>query len=195
MACAKQYTPHMRTTADARTQSRLFPEMARLQVDLATLSLACGLTRVASVQYTHSTSNTTIPGVNGTIGIHGVMHTRTREEKVSINKWFVGELAYLLGKLEGHRFADGTTLLDETLVVWGTEMAVGNHLNYPIPFVVAGGGQSGYFKLGRWMNLASRPRHTRLLVSVAQAMGVEDVQGLGDFQGDGDRGALEELRQ
>jgi hypothetical protein len=120
------------------------------------------------------------------------MHTRPKEDKVKINRFFVQELASLLGKLAAQKRSDGTTLLDETLVVWGSEMALGNHLNNPVPFVVAGGG--GALKLGHYADLQDHPRHTRLLVTALKTLGIEDVQVLGDLRGENDQGPLNGLR-
>ncbi|MBC8072824.1 MAG: DUF1552 domain-containing protein [Deltaproteobacteria bacterium] len=178
--------------ADLAIQGLLFESAADIQMDLLTAGLSCGLTRVASLQYAHSTTSAPIAGYP----MHGTMHAGTREQKVAMNEWFVAQFAGLLDRLAAVSFADGTTLLDDTLVVWGTEMAVGNHLNFPIPYIIAGGGADGYFKLGQWIDLSEqRPRHTRLLISVLHAMGIEDVESLGDFTEDGDRGPLDELRR
>jgi hypothetical protein len=190
--CTNAFTKHKRTGIEVTRANAVFPEMGRLQMDLLALSLGCGLTRVASLQMTNSTSGTQIPRVNDGYGIHTVMHTRTRDEKVRINKFFIEQLAYLLGRLDAQKLGDGTTVLDETLIVWGSEMAVGNHLNFPVPFILAGGAATG-LRTGRWVNVAGQPRHTRLLVSVLHALGLEDVESVGDFRAAEERGPLPEV--
>ncbi|MEO1266878.1 MAG: DUF1552 domain-containing protein [Myxococcota bacterium] len=195
LTCEAQFDGHSLTRRQVVADSVHFPFMSDLQMELIALAFTCGLTRVASLQYSDSTSAAAIPGVNDDQGIHAVMHTGTRLEKVRINTWFAGQLAVLLDKLQSVVFEDGTTLLDETLVVWGTEMAVGNHLNDPIPFIVAGGGADGYFNLGQWVHYSDKPRHTRLLITLLHAMGLEEIQALGDYRDADERLPLDTLRR
>lgn len=171
--------------------SEQFSTLMDLQLDLLTTALQCGLTRVGSVQLTHSTSGLKIPGANTGLGLHVTMHTGTRADKVRINQFFAGAAARLLGKLDAVKRDDGTSLLDETLVVWGSEMAVGNHLRDPVPFFVAGGHPTrGPIQTGRVLELSGGERHTRLLLAVMEAFGVTGHVTLGDCVDDSSRGAL-----
>jgi len=192
LSCEHPYAAHGKTSEAASRDTRVFTQMADLQKELLVMALGCGLTRVASLQYTTSVSDSRITGVNEQSTIHGTMHTRPKEERVRINQYFVKELASLLGKLDAQKRPNGTSLLDETLVVWGSEMAVGNHLNNPVPFIVAGGG--GAMKQGHFATLEERPRHTRLLVTVLKSLGIEDVESLGDLRGENDMGPINSLR-
>lgn len=178
------------------TNGALFEAAAEAQMDLITACLSCGITRVASLQYGNSTTTVPIAGHP----MHSIMHSGTREQKLEINGWFVQQLAALLQRLNAVTFEDGTTLLDDTLVVWGTEMAIGNHLNAPLPYIIAGGGSTGWFSHGKFVDFgagggsdANRPRHTRMLVSVLHAMGLDDITQVGDFDGPQDIGPLDEL--
>ncbi|MFO0595218.1 MAG: DUF1552 domain-containing protein [Myxococcaceae bacterium] len=171
--------------------SELFPTLIDLQFDLLTLALECGLTRVGSVQLSNSTSATKVPGTTGGLGLHVTMHTGTRAEKVLINQFFAGQTAKLLAKLDAVKRPDGSSLLDETLVVWGTEMAVGNHLRDPVPFFVAGGHPTlGAVQTGKLIETTQGDRTTRLLLAVMQAFGVSGVETLGDLTDASSRGAL-----
>ncbi len=155
------------------------------------MSLKCGLTRVASLQLSNSVSVRRIPMVNPTLGVHPTMHAGTRQQKILINRYFVGLVAKLLQKLSAEKRSDGSTLLDETLVVWGTEMAIGNPLKDPVPIFVAGGHPTeGYFKQGALLLLTQPHRTTRLLLSVATAMGVVAADHLGDLTDETSRGPL-----
>jgi hypothetical protein len=81
------------------------------------------------------------------------------------------QLAYLLGKLDSVKEGDGT-MLDNTVVLLGSEITRGNtHSHMDAPFLVAGGG-SGYFKMGRMIDFAGDVPHNNLLVSLLNAMGV-----------------------
>lgn len=171
--------------------SEQFPALMDLQFDLLCAALQCGLTRVGSVQLSHSTSALKIPGANTGLGLHVTMHTGTRADKIRINQFFAGAAARLLGKLSAVKREDGSSLLDETLVVWGTEMAVGNHLRDPVPFFVAGGHATrGPIQTGRVLEFTNGERHTRLLMSVMNAFGVTGRETLGDLVDDSSRGVL-----
>jgi hypothetical protein len=197
LTCEHAFDGSAVAAAGALTNNDNFPLLAKLQVDLLALAFRCGLTRVASLQYAFSTTLVRIAGVNPTVGLHAVNHAGTTAEKIAMNKWFVGQLAYVLQRLKDVKYEDGRTLLDETVVVWGTEMAVGNHLNAPTPFFIAGGDREcGPFKLGQFHDFtAEQPRHTRLLISVLRAMGIDDINQLGDMTGEESRGPLEKIER
>lgn len=82
-----------------------------------------------------------------------------------------------LGKLDAVPEAGGT-MLDNSLVVWGSELGKGNsHSFEKIPFVIAGGA-AGKLETGRYLQF-SGVEHNRLLVSIAQLMGVTDMESFG----------------
>jgi hypothetical protein len=97
---------------------------------------------------------------------------------VQICRWFSEKFAVLLDKLDAVREGNGT-MLDNTLVVWGTEVATGAHNFDNVPFIVAGGGAKGV-RSGRLLN-AGGAFHHRLLVSIAQYMGQNDITRFGDL--------------
>ena len=193
-SCEAAFTGLSGAETEISSNSSLFPEIAKLQTELVTMVLSCDLTRVASLQLSHSLSETKLPGVNQNHGIHTVMHNRPKSEREAINAWFLEEFARLLARLDAESLADGRSLLDDTLVVWGTEMAIGNHVNDPIPFIIAGGQGSEHLASGRYVKLENNPRHTQLLISVLHAFGIDDVFSLGEFKGERDIGPLEVVR-
>ena len=76
------------------------------------------------------------------------------------------------------RTKDGSNMLDNTLLLWGNELGVGNTHDYKnIPWMLAGG--SSYFKMGRSLQFKDLP-HNNLLVSILQAMGQTDVTTFGN---------------
>ncbi len=190
LQCDRAFTQHTFANAQLTAHER-FPALAELQADLAVLALKCGVTRVVSLQHANSLTDRRFPGVNGSVGLHGVMHTGTRAEKIAINKYFVSLAASVLAKLDAVKRADGSSLLDETLVVWGSEMAIGNHLRDPVPFIIAGGSKpsEGYFHQGRLLEVDGH-RTTRVLVSAMHAFGLNSTTWLGDLTDDTSRGPL-----
>lgn len=187
LTCDVTERPHGLSRSALLRDGAVFGDLAALQSELIAAAFSCGATRVASLQLSHSTSAAELPGL-GLPAVHTVMHAGTGPEKQIINTWFAAQLGSVLDSLKAVPGSGGGTLLDETLVVWNTEMAVGNHLNERIPVILAGGGA---FEGNRWLWLDEPPRHTRLLLSVLHALGIRGADTLGDFPED--RGPIEEL--
>jgi hypothetical protein len=165
------------------TAAANLPTIGRLQVDIAAAALACDLTRIATVQWTHAESDQTYPFLNVSGAHHTLSHAgdadaQAQESLTKINTWFGEQLAYLLGKLAAYPEGDGT-LLDNTVVLWCNEVGKGNnHEHRDLPFLLAGS-CGGYFSTGRFVdyqaNGAAGHPHNDLLVSLAQAMGATDT--------------------
>ena len=68
--------------------------------------------------------------------------------------------------------ADGSSLLDNTLVIWCNELSRGNvHSHDHMPFVLAGGA-GGALRTGRFLSYGKSVSHNNLLVSCMNLMGV-----------------------
>ncbi len=98
-----------------------------------------------------------------------------------INRWYTEQFAYFLKLLNDIPEGEGT-MLDNTLVVWGTE--VGEYYSHSfdnVPIIVAGGGNGGV-KTGQYLDVRGKNyKINRLLVSMANYMGLSDVQTFGQF--------------
>jgi hypothetical protein len=63
-------------------------------------------------------------------------------------------------------------MLDNTVVLLGSELARGNtHSHTDAPFLMAGSG-GGYFKTGQYLSVPGKVPHNNLLVSILNAMDV-----------------------
>jgi hypothetical protein len=165
------------------TVNENMPAIGKLQMDLLATALACDHTRVATLQWTHAESIQSFPWL-GVTGQHHVMShagdgdAAAQESLTKINVWYAEQLRYLLEKLAAVREGD-RTLLDNTVVVWMNEVGKGNnHAHRDLPFLLAGS-CGGAFRTGRFVdfmaNGASGFPHNNLLVSLAQAMGLQDT--------------------
>jgi hypothetical protein len=160
------------------------------QSDLLASILACDLTRFASLQFrVGENDNDRYTWLDLTHeGHHLITHSgdTNAAERANLSKiytWYSDRFAYLLDKLDSVKEGEGT-MLDNTLVVWGSELGKGNSHSFKrTPFVVAGGGQ-GAHKPGRFLdyeaNGARGVIHNRLLVSLAHAFGMTDVTTFGN---------------
>jgi len=150
-------------------------------------ALACGSTNVASIQFDRNENSNTrftwvLPGE--TSGHHEISHIDEGEGPggvtalAAIEKWYAAQLAYFLDRLAAIPEGNGT-LLDNTLVVWGTEVSHGaSHSEQGMPFILAGA--TSRLKGGRYLQYpGNSTRHARLLVSIAQLFGLNSVQTYG----------------
>src|SRR5256714_12617450 len=123
------------------------PRLSRMQIDLLVNSFVNDMARVATLQYTKSVGQARMNWLDITDNHHSLSHEPDKDEAtqaklIKINKWFAGELAYLVEKLaKTPEPGDSGSLLDHTLVVWSNELGKGNsHTLDNIPFVLVGGG-------------------------------------------------------
>jgi hypothetical protein len=166
------------------------PAIAKLQMDLLVMALACDLTRVGTIQFgragaTHRfnwlgpefATDPALPATDGATGFHALAHKeadpRCRAKLVKIHRWYAEQLAYLLERLAAVPEAGGT-MLDNTVVVWFNELGTGgDHGHERTPWVIAGNARQ-YFKTGQVASFPKQP-HNRLLLTLCHAMGVDDA--------------------
>jgi hypothetical protein len=152
------------------------PSVLANHLDLLAAAFACDLTRVASLQISTGQNRIRYPWVNSLGEGHSLSHAGpsnadARAELVARERWHTEALARFLGRLEDIPEGDGTAL-DNTLVLWGTDVSVGNtHTLTNLPYLMLGSA-SGYFRTGRFLQYQGAS-NSDLLVSVLNAMGVE----------------------
>ena len=158
-----------------------FPAIGALQIDLLVMALACDLTRVASLQWSRSVSQTRFTWLTPAIAEthHDLSHRPdgdavAADKLVRINRWYATQLATLMTKLKAIPEGDGSTLLDHTLILWCNELAIGNvHSRTDAPYVL-GGRAGGGLATGRYLSYAGNVPHNNLLLSIINAMGIAD---------------------
>ncbi|HEU4406037.1 MAG TPA: DUF1552 domain-containing protein [Polyangiaceae bacterium] len=160
-----------------------FPLIGKLQTDLLVMALACDLTRVATLQWSSSANNRPFPflSYNGqpiTGDDHLMGHSPDSDVETwgklrVIRRWYLEQFAYLLRSLDSIQESDGSTMLDNTAVLLGSELSRGNtHSHSNMNFVLAGGA-AGAWRTGRYLNYEGVVPHNNLLVSILNGMGVE----------------------
>ncbi len=145
---------------------------SKLMYDLITLALQTDSTRIATVM---SVGWFAVPPIDDVSeGYHTLSHHGQNAEKLAqlaiIEKEHMGLLRDFLNKLRSTP-EDGETLLDRTMVLFGSDIGnASSHNNTNVPAVLAGGG----FKHGQ--HLAFDPSHNEPLsnvyVSMLQRMGL-----------------------
>lgn len=171
-----------------------FPAIGRAQTDLLVAALACGATRVASLQWSHTVSPTVFSWLGIGDGHHALSHTDDANAAgldafVAAERWFAEQLVYLVSRLaELPEPGAPGSMLDHSLVVWAKEMGDSRlHECKAVPFVLAGSA-GGFLRPGRYLTFPGTS-HARLLVSICQAMGLDDrvfgdaAHGTGPLEG------------
>jgi Protein of unknown function (DUF1552) len=115
--------------------------------------------------------------------------TGVRADLSHIGTWYAMQYAYLLAQLKAIAQPNGTTLLDNTLLCWTSELGVGGVHSYTnIPYVVAGGSAMG-LKGGRFIDYLGPamvpgqnaipygvgPAHNKMFVSFMNLMGIAET--------------------
>jgi hypothetical protein len=116
------------------------------------------------------------------LGYHGLSHAGDSNNGfATVNRWFVEKFASLLGRLTLAKEADGTSVLDNTLVLFMSGMQGSSHQLTKLPVVFASG--NPLFKADYHNNFASQVRLADVHLTILKnAFGV-DIDQLGYSQG------------
>jgi len=151
-------------------------EHTRAMLDVIALALRCDATRIVtySMDYGFGNKNFDFLG-NGNVRHHNLSHSGTAPEVITAHKaivrWYMDQVAYLIGQLDAAE-QSGTTLLDDCVVYVGSDVGDGwPHSHLDLPAMVCGGG-GGALSPGRLVD-ASAASYDSFLLALAWAMGVE----------------------
>lgn len=110
-----------------------FAEHMRLMFDIQVLAFQSDMTRVFSFKTGRDASSRTFPESGTNKGFHPASHHGGRESAILdfnlINRYHVGMMPYFLKRLQETQDGAGS-LLDSTLIVYGSPMADGNVHNH-----------------------------------------------------------------
>jgi hypothetical protein len=130
-------------------------------------------------------SNAVYPGAGVREGFHNASHHSNERKNMDqfavINTYHVKMLAYFLERLKATPDGDGT-LLDHSMILYGSSLSDGNEHNFdPLPVLRAGGG-SGQVKGGRHIRHAPHTPMSNLLLTMLDKVGAR-VDAIGDSTG------------
>ena len=164
-----------------------FDEHIKLQFDLLALAFQADITRVGTLLFARDLTGRTYPESEApTLGFHGGSHHGEDPKRIAelakINQYHVKMLAHLVARLDKTADGDGT-LLDHSLVLYGSNMGNPNqHLHYDVPHVLVGGA-SGKLKGGRHLAYPTRAVPTgNLLLSMMDTFDIHQ-DSIGDSTG------------
>jgi hypothetical protein len=162
-----------------------YEEHTKLMFDLMTLAFQTDITRISTFMMAREVSYRTFPQLGISEAFHPASHHQnnaTRLEVLSkINTYHVTLISYFLDRLKNTPDGDGT-LLDHSIVLYGSAMSNSNiHNHGPLPVLVAGGA-AGKMKGGRHIKTPDETPMANLLLSILDKAGVPQ-ESVGDSTG------------
>jgi hypothetical protein len=167
-----------------------FDQHIKLHCDLTALAFRADITRVVTLlgardltarSYSYPKSEL-FPNGGQSVGFHGGSHHQEDPVQVQryaeLNRYHVSTLAYFAEKLMSIPEGDGT-LLDHSLIMYGTNMGNSNqHQHFDVPHILVGGA-NGQLRGGRHVACERKTVTTgNLLLSVLDMYGIhQDSQG------------------
>ncbi len=163
----------------------VYEEHIRLMCDLLVLAFQADCTRVATFVLANEASNKPYPFVQVPEGHHDLSHhggDAAKQAKLrQINLFHTRQLAYLLERLNQTPEGDGT-LLDHSMIAYGSGIHDGNaHNHEDLPIILAGGG-CGTLSPGRHIRFEKETPLNNLWLSMLNRMEIT-VEKLGDSTG------------
>ncbi len=158
------------------------------QLQIIKTAFLCDVSRVATFMWAAGTSHVNFSDVIDGVrdqGHHGITHSGSpNDELAMIDTWYAERMTEFLLDLDAtdDPLAPGTSVLDNTLVVYISEMARGSHNFQDVPCALFGGA-CGRLQGGRALQFDDRS-YNDLWLAVAHAMDVPlDVFGDEDKSG------------
>jgi hypothetical protein len=167
-----------------------FDDHIKLQFDLAALAFKADITRVVTLLGARDLTARVYqyprgewyPNGGVSVTFHGGSHHQDDPDAIKryaeLNRYHVSTLAYFAEKLKSIPDGDGT-LLDRSLIMYGTNMGNSNqHQHFDVPHILVGGA-NGQLKGNRHLAYARKTETTgNLLLSVLDMFGInQEVQG------------------
>lgn len=155
----------------------------RLMCDLMVLAFETDSTRAISFMLTKEATDRNYPWLGFTDGHHELSHHGEDAEKHrklrAIDRYHVSTLAYMAEKMLAIEEADGSNLLENSMILFGSGISDGDrhdHVNLPVVLLGKGGGS---LPAGRHIACRNETPMSNLLLSMLQQAGVP-VDRFGD---------------
>ena len=122
-----------------------YADHIRLLGDLMVLAFQTDLTRVATFPFANEGSNRPYKFIDVPEGHHDLSHHGSDPKKLEkikkINTFHTEQLAYIVGKMKSIKESNGSTMLDNSMLVYGSGNGDGNRHNHDeLPLLLIGKG-------------------------------------------------------
>lgn len=164
-----------------------FDEHAKIMFDLQALAFQSDMTRVFSFKMGRDASSRVYPESGESTAFHPASHHGNDPERVEIlgriNRYHVGLIPYFMEKLRSVEEGD-RTLLDKTMILYGSPMGDPNiHNHKRVPFFVAGGA-NGALEHNLHLRAAPGTPLANVMLSLLHRLGVDDLASFGNSTGE-----------
>ncbi len=164
-----------------------FTEHMKLMFDIQVLALQTDMTRIISFKTGRDAQNRVFPECESKQPFHPASHHGNREERImeynKICKFRMGQLPYFLDKMKQAMDGDAS-LLDKTLIMWGSPMAdpnIHNHRRCPLVLL---GKANGILKGGVHLKAADATPMANVMLTLLHELGLDDLKSFGDSTGE-----------
>jgi len=181
----QQIPPGLKLPAAPTGVPEDFETHIKLMFDLQVLAWQADITRVTTLMFAKEVSNAVYPASGIRDPFHNLSHHSNIPDNIAklaqLQQYHVKTFGYLLQKLQDTPDGDGT-LLDHSMVMYGSGMSNSNqHDHKPLPIVLAGGA-CGRLPGGRHIKTAPETPLSNLLLSMLQKLEVPTTS-FGDSTG------------
>jgi hypothetical protein len=163
-----------------------FEMHVQLMFDLQALAFESDTTRVFSFKMGRDSSARVFPESGTDKPFHPASHHGGREEAILdfqlINKYHVSMLPYLLERLASIQEGDAS-MLDKTMIIYGSPMADGNLHNHRRAPLIALGGANGALEGNVHLKAPDGTPMANAMLSLMHALGHDDRESFGDSTG------------
>jgi hypothetical protein len=164
-----------------------FSEHMQMMFDLQVLALETDMTRVLSFKTGRDAQNRVFPESGSDRPFHPASHHGNKQEVIldfnKICQFRVGQLPYFLEKMKNTMVGD-RSLLDQTLILWGSPMAdanVHNHRRCPL-FLL--GGANGRLEGNLHLKAPDGTPMANVMLTLMHQLGMDDMDSFGDSTGE-----------
>lgn len=163
-----------------------YAQHIQLLFDVMTLAFETDSTRVCTFMLAHDGSNRSFSEIGVGDGHHDLSHHQSdaeRLEKIAkIDTFYVSQFSRLLDRLKEKKDADGRTLLENSMIVYGSGLSDGHrHSHKQLPVILAGHG-GGALNPGSYVASESDIPMSNLYLTMLQKAGVA-VESFSDSTG------------
>jgi hypothetical protein len=164
-----------------------FSEHMKLMFDLQVLALQTDMTRVISFKTGRDAQNRVFPESGSNQPFHPASHHGDNEARImefnKICKYRVGQMSYFLDKMKNTM--DGEqSLLEKTMVIWGSPMANSNTHNHRKCPLVLFGHANGLLKGGVHLKADDDTPMANVMLTLMHRLGLDEVKTFGDSTGE-----------
>ncbi|HEX3599398.1 MAG TPA: DUF1552 domain-containing protein [Lacipirellulaceae bacterium] len=146
----------------------------RLMCDILVLGFQTDTTRITTLKLNNDHSSLRFPHLGVDYMIHHLLSHSDTADWLKVNQFFVQQLAYIAGKLDGIQEGERTAL-DNSMLLFCSSMLTGGHDATQLPVVLlGGGGGGGKIRSGRALDYSGQSdrQMCRLYLSMMDKMHV-----------------------